>query len=76
MRRFVEFRSKLTTAGSMLQPLYVSQLFRLELQDPNARRRLRRLSQRLFTLSHVLDHIAQESVYVGPSTHGRSLLHS
>jgi hypothetical protein len=23
MRRFVEFRSKLTTAGSMLQPLYV-----------------------------------------------------
>jgi hypothetical protein len=36
------------------------QLFRLELQDPNARRKLRRLSQRLLTLSHVLDHIAQE----------------
>jgi len=49
------------------------QLFRLELQDPNARRRLRRLSQRLFTPS---DHIAQEWVYIGPSTHGRSLLHS
>ncbi len=36
------------------------QLFRLELQDPNARRKLRRLSQRLLALSHVLDHIAQE----------------
>jgi hypothetical protein len=36
------------------------QLFRLELQDPNARRKLLRLSQRLLTLSHVLDHITQE----------------
>jgi len=32
------------------------QLFRLDLQDP----KLRRLSQRLLALSHVLDHIAQE----------------
>jgi len=39
---------------------HLLQLFRLELQDPNARRKLRRLSQRLLTLSHVLDHIAQE----------------
>jgi hypothetical protein len=29
-------------------------------QDSNARRKLRRLSQRLLALSHVLDHIAQE----------------
>jgi hypothetical protein len=39
---------------------HLLQLFRLELQDPTARRKLRRLSQRLLTLSHVLDHIAQE----------------
>ena len=39
---------------------HLLQLFRLELQDPNARRKLRRLSQRLLALSHVLDHIAQE----------------
>jgi hypothetical protein len=39
---------------------HLLQLFRLELQDPNARRKLRRLSQRLLTLSHVLDHIAHE----------------
>ena len=39
---------------------HLLQLFRLELQDPNARRKLRRLSQRLLTLSNVLDHIAQE----------------
>ena len=39
---------------------HLLQLFRLELQDLNARRKLRRLSQRLLTLSHVLDHIAQE----------------
>jgi hypothetical protein len=39
---------------------HLLQLFRLGLQDPNARRKLRRLSQRLLTLSHVLDHIAQE----------------
>jgi hypothetical protein len=34
---------------------HLLQLFRLELQDPNARRKLRRLAQRLLTLSHVLD---------------------
>jgi hypothetical protein len=40
---------------------HLLQLFRLELQDsPNARRKLRRLSQCLLTLTHVLDHIAQE----------------
>jgi hypothetical protein len=33
---------------------HLLQLFHLELQDPNARRKLRRLSQRLLTLSHVL----------------------
>jgi hypothetical protein len=39
---------------------HLLQLFRLELQDPNPRRKPRRLSQRLLALSHVLDHIAQE----------------
>ena len=39
---------------------HLLQLFRLELRDPSARRKLRRLSQRLLALSHVLDHIAQE----------------
>jgi site-specific recombinase XerD len=39
---------------------HLLQLFRLELQDPNARRKLRRLSQRLLTLGHALDHITQE----------------
>jgi hypothetical protein len=39
---------------------HLLQLFRLELQDPNARRKLRRLSQRLLTLSDVLDHVVQE----------------
>jgi site-specific recombinase XerD len=36
---------------------HLLQLFRLELQDPNARRKLLRLSQRLLNLSHALDHL-------------------
>jgi site-specific recombinase XerD len=39
---------------------HLLQLFRLELQDPNARRKLHRLSQRLLTLSRALDHFTQE----------------
>ena len=39
---------------------HLLQLFRLELVDPNARRKLRRLWQRLLTLGHALDHITQE----------------
>jgi len=40
----------------------------------HARRKLRRLSQHLLTLSHVLDHIAQEWVHIGRSTHGGGVL--
>jgi site-specific recombinase XerD len=36
---------------------HLLQLFRLELQDPNARSKLRRLSQRLLNLSHALNHL-------------------
>ncbi len=35
---------------------HLLQLFRLQLQEPNARRKLRRVSQRLLNLSHALDH--------------------
>ena len=54
-----------------LDPLF-REGFCLELQDPNARRKLRRLSQRFLKLSHALDHIAQEWVGIGQSTHGRT----
>jgi len=46
--------------NSIVVVRHLLQLFRLELQDPKARRKLRRLSQRLLALSHVLDHIAPE----------------
>jgi site-specific recombinase XerD len=39
---------------------HLLQLFRLELQDPNTRRKLRRFSQRLLALSRALDQIALE----------------
>jgi site-specific recombinase XerD len=39
---------------------HLLQLFRLELQDPRARRKLHRLSQRLLTLSRDLDRIVQQ----------------
>lgn len=39
---------------------HLLQLFRLELQDPSARRKLHRLSQRLLTLTCALDHLVQK----------------
>jgi hypothetical protein len=35
-------------------------MFRLQLEDHNARRKLRRLTQRLFNISRELDHLTEK----------------